>query len=1079
MRMTAILFVLVVSMLLAAVAAAQTAGLKPDRLRCESAADPLGIGERVPRLSWIVLSSQRGQAQSAYRILAATKPALLAEGRADLWDSGKVASDRTAYVEYEGKPLAARHRVYWTVRTWDREGRASDFARPAAFELGLLSNSDWSARWISLPGGDSEELSLESAKWIWYPELDANRNTPQASRLFRMDFEVPTGKRAARASLAMLCDNAHTAYLNGTEAGKGSSWQSVTAVDVTKALKTGKNVLAAVGTNHGGPAALSAVLRIEWQDGTFTQFQTDRNWWTAKDAPENWKTSATPGGDWVPALEVAKMGDAPWGKPRYGLPSGPAPFLRREFRIAKRVTRARVYASAHGLYELWLDGARVGDAYFTPGWTDYAKRVQYQTYDVTDRLSPGPHAIGIVLGDGWYCGNVCWFGRCLYGPKPRGLVQLELEFADGSKQVVASDRAWKVATGPILMNDLLMGESHDARAEFAGWSKPGFDDSAWQSAESRQVGAVPLVPESVAVVKKVAELRPKEVWKDKNGAYVFDLGQNMVGWARLRVRGEAGTRLTLRFAEILNPDRTIYTANLRSAKQTDTYILRGGKEEVWEPKFTFHGFRYVEVSGYPGEPGKDAVTGIVASSAIEPSGTFECSSAMVNQLQHNIVWGMMGNYLEVPTDCPQRDERLGWMGDAQVFIRTACFNFDVLPFMRKWIQDVRDSQSEQGAYRDVAPGVLGANNSGAPAWGDAGVIVPWIVYRCYGDVRILERHFDSMKRWIAYVQEENPNLLWINRAGSNYGDWVAVGSDTPKDVLATAYFANSARLVGKAAAVLGKSAEAAEHERLFERIRDAFVGAYVDAQGRIKGDTQTCYLLALAFDLLPPVQRERAAGYLVKDIVEARGGHLSTGFVGTGHLAPVLSSLGRDDVAYRLLLNETFPSWGYSIKQGATTIWERWDGWTDTKGFQDAGMNSFNHYAFGCIGEWMYSGVAGIDLDSDIPGYKRFVVQPRVGHGITWAKASLESVYGRIAVHWKAENGRFTLDLTVPANAGAIVKLPNMSREAILEGGKPIEDGSGIWMVRSPDGPLLEIVVGGGDYRFECPLPEKRGPSSR
>jgi alpha-L-rhamnosidase len=540
----------------------------------------------------------------------------------------------------------------------------------------------------------------------------------------------------------------------------------------------------------------------------------------------------------------------------------------------------------------------------------------------------------------------------------------------------------------------------------------------------------------------------------------------MVGWARLAARGPAGTRVRLRFAEVLNPDGTIYTTNLRGARCTDTYTLKGGAREVWEPRFTFHGFRYVEVTGYPGRPSTDAITGVVTYSATPEAGTFTCSSDMVNRLQQNIIWGQRGNFLEVPTDCPQRDERLGWMGDAQVFVRTAANNMDVAAFFTKWMVDVEDAQRPDGAFTDVAPHV--AAGAGTAAWGDAGVVVPWTLYQVYGDRKIIERHYDSMARWIDYMEKNSSGLL---RPARGYGDWVAAGPSTPTDVIATAFFAYSTSLLAKMARVIGRADDAAKYEALFGRIREAFNRAYVAADGRIKGNTQTSYLLALHMDLLPPDKQPAALNHLVQDI-EERGWHLATGFVGTEYLLPVLTRFGRTDVAYRLLLQDTYPSWGYQIRNGATTIWERWDGIRpagagDRAGtqFQDPGMNSFNHYAFGCVGEWLFGAVAGIDTHPQQAGFRQTVIRPRPGNGLTWARASYDSIRGKITSAWKQEGGRLTLDVSIPANTTALIHVPAASLDVVTEGGRPARSAPGLRFVRMDEGTAV-FEAGSGEYRF-------------
>jgi alpha-L-rhamnosidase len=643
-------------------------------------------------------------------------------------------------------------------------------------------------------------------------------------------------------------------------------------------------------------------------------------------------------------------------------------------------------------------------------------------------------------------------------------VQLEIEYENGHIQKVVTDGTWKARYGPILETDFLMGEIYDAGKEMPGWDTSRFDDSSWAAVavtdNSEGIGIVQSYPGET--VQKITEIKPKKLTEPEEGVYVFDMGQNFAGWVRLKVNGKAGTKVVLRFAEMLNPDGSIYTENLRDARCADTYILKGTGKEYWEPQFTFHGFRYVEITGYPGKPGLDAITGVVVHSAIPITGSFECSSPMVNQLFRNIVWSQRGNFIELPTDCPQRDERLGWTGDAQIFIRTATYNMDVSAFFTKWLVDLEDAQSDEGGFPDVAPRKV-AMGDGTAAWGDAGVICPWTIYEVYGDKRVLERHYESMKKWISYLKKNSKDLL---RPARGYGDWVSIGSDTPKDVIATAYFAYSTRLVSKAAAVLGKDDDTEKYEELFEQIKSAFNKAYVSEDGRIKGETQTCYLLGLYFDLLPEDKREPAAQHLIDDLRE-KDWHLSTGFVGLSYLVPTLADTGHLDIAYRLLNNDTFPSWGYSIKNGATTIWERWDGWTEEKGFQTPGMNSFNHYAFGSIGRWLFGSVAGIDTDG--PGYKRIIIQPRPGGGLDYAKASYKSINGEIVSDWKIKGDKFTLNVTIPANTTATVYVPAGDIESITEGGRPAVKAGSVSLLRMEDDSAV-FAVGSGNYRFVSKL---------
>lgn len=722
-----------------------------------------------------------------------------------------------------------------------------------------------------------------------------------------------------------------------------------------------------------------------------------------------------------------------------GQESRPCPFLRSEFDTQKRIVSARAYVTARGVFELYLNGNRVSSDLFTPGWTDYNKRIQVMTYDVTELLREGTNAVGAILGDGWFAGRLGWKGQgTLYGSQLSLLLQIEMAHDDGSKTTFTTGPNWKGAFGPILGSDIYNGETYDARREMPGWCDGGFDDSAWMPVKVFPRPKAMLVGPRTLPVRRQGERSVEKLTQPKPGVHVFDMGQNMVGWVRLHLKGQpAGQAITLRFAEMLNSDGTLYTQNLRSAKCTDRYICKGGEEEFYEPRFTFHGFRYAEMTGLVGEPEAADITGVIIHSEIAPTGSFECSDPLVNRLQQAIVWGQRGNFLEVPTDCPQRDERLGWTGDAQIFTRTACFNRDVAAFLTKWCIDLEDAQRPDGAFTHVAPDVLGAFGAAA-AYADAGIICPWTIYLCYGDERILQRQYESMARWVAWRKDRHPKLIDTTHC---FGDWLAIDigegipnrAPTPKDLIATAYFAYTTSIMAKVAAILGKSSDEKRYTKLAAQIRVAFDREFVSRNGRLAGDTQTGYLLALGFDMLPKEKRPYALARLVKDI-EGRGFHLSTGFVGTPLLVPVLSRFGRTDVAYKLLLQQTYPAWLYPILQGATTMWERWNSFTLDKGFGDAGMNSFNHYAYGAVGEWMYSTVGGIDLDPAAPGYKHIIFRPQPGEGLTSASAELMTRYGRTACRWQIRGKRLAVHCTVPPNARATVYLPGRRPERIGAG---------------------------------------------
>ncbi|HSB00704.1 MAG TPA: family 78 glycoside hydrolase catalytic domain [Anaerolineales bacterium] len=869
----------------------------------------------------------------------------------------------------------------------------------------------------------------------------------------RLSWQMQSDRRGARQTAYQLLV---VPALTGLEGSTSLFWDS-------GKIESDRSV----HVPYRGPALVSG-QRVYWKvrvwDEVGQEFESSSAWW------EMGLLERT---DW----EAQWIGASFWGGPRT---SSPAPYLRREFAIQRQFVTARLYATAIGLYECHLNGVRVGEALLTPGWTDYSRRIQYQAYDVTGLLRSGTNAFGAILGDGWGVGHIAWLGRQHYADRPQLLAQIVITYSDGSKEIITTDKSWKVTQGPILESDMLMGESYDARRELAGWSNSGYDDASWRPVEIFADRGAALVATNGPTVKRQESLRPVAIHKVPalRPRWIFDLGQNMVGWVRLRIRGEKGTTITIRYAEALNPDGTLYTINLRTARSTDHYTLKGGEEEIWEPRFTFHGFRYIELSGFPDVPPDETVTGIVVHSEIPSIAAFECSDPLINQLQHNIVWGQKGNFVDVPTDCPQRDERLGWTGDAQVFIRTAAFNRNVAGFFTKWTRDLEDAQYPNGAYPSVAPNLPAWSiGEGGPAWADAGVICPWTMYQCYGDTRLLEERYLSMQRFIEFLSQTSQNGIRCYAEYTGWhgnGDWLALdGSDgreggTSKELIGTAFFAYSARLMASSACVVGREEDVLRYEALFEEAREAFIKRFVHADGTIEGGTQTSYVLALEFDLLPQELRQAAAAQLVRNI-QQQDNHLSTGFVGTPYINWVLSEAGYLETAYALLKQTTWPSWLYSVTQGATTIWERWDGWTHDKGFQDPGMNSFNHYAYGAIGAWMYAVIGGIDLDPAQPSYKHVVMRPQPGGGLTYATAELYSMYGMIRSAWTQTNGVFDWQIKVPVNTMATVYVPAKDVPDITESGQPAEGAAGITFLHIENG-FAVFRVQSGSYFFSSRL---------
>ncbi len=1055
------------------VAEGDVLGLSPMELRVEALVNPLGIDAKEPRLSWIVGSSIRGERQTAYQILVADDEAALARDEGNLWDSGKVESDETTGVAYAGKPLQSRQRCVWKVRVWNKDGEPSAWSAPAIWTMGLTEPDDWKAQWIGFDKHRDEveetEADFGSAGWIW-PAVDQGPEKPQGPRLFVTQLDVPAGSAIDEAHLLAGADDAFKFTINGNLVASGSNFKIPVEADVLRFIKPGANTIRVEVVNGApGPAGLIARLTIKLKDGRVVERVTDASWGTLENPGANWHDREIDPAGLGPAEVVAQYDNSPWGKLMLrGLVLPKPAFLRTTFEVDdKPVKRATVYTTALGIHDVHLNGARIAEDYFNPGWTDYTKRVYYRTYDVTTMLRQGRNALGAILADGWYSGYV-GFGKMRdhYGKKPRIKTQLVIEYADGSTSVVGTGPNWRAAVGPILEADFLMGETHDARLEMPGWDRAEFAADGWEPVDVGAEMDPEVQPHPGPPVLPFAELRPKTYTEVKPGVYVLDYGRNFAGVPKIRLRSEPGQKIVLRFAERLNPDGTIYTANLREARCVDTYICKGGDDEIWSPRFTFHGYQYVEVTGLKAPPREDTVVGLALSSATLVVGGFASSDPMLNTLHGNIYWTQRANFIDIPTDCPQRDERLGWTGDAQVYVKTATLNCDVQAFFTKWLVDLTDGQRADGQFPMVAP-VKVAGDDGGPAWAEAGVVCPWTIYDVYGDLRLLERQYPSMVKYVEFlVNRSTPELLPPEQYHA-FGDWLSIGADTPKDVIYSAYFSLAARLTARAAEVLGKPDDAARFNEIYEKVKASFNKAYVKPDGRIEGDTQAVYVLALANDLVDGEKAEQAAAHLV-EAIEKKDWHLSTGFIGTKDLMLVLSKIGRSDVAYRLLFNDTFPSWGFSIKQGATSIWERWDGWTPEKGFQDPGMNSFAHYSFGAVYQWMVENIGGIK--SDGPAYKRIMIAPDPGDRLTHAAITYRSVRGEISSAWTRADGAFTLNVTIPANTTATVVLPAVDAAAITEGGLPLDRAPGVRVDRIEGGRTF-LAVDSGRYVFAAPVP--------
>ncbi|MDR1372839.1 MAG: glycoside hydrolase family 78 protein [Dysgonamonadaceae bacterium] len=892
-------------------------------LTCEYLSDPLSINEFNPRLSWKITQTdeaQQGQLQTAFQIIVASTEDLLNQDRGDLWTTGKVKSNRSIQVVYNGKSLETLQHCYWKVRIWNNHGKMSRWSRTATFSMGILNDNQWHGEWI----GDKPDEKLRDYKKY----VAENCNKP--------DF--------------------------------------------------------------------------------------DRNRWMNPPCP-------------------------------------PSPMLRKSFEVRDTVVRATLFASALGYYEIWLNGKRIGNQLQAPEWTNYKDYIQYQTFDLTDKLRQGENVLAAMLSDGWALGrvggikwNTCFPHRGFYALDRRLIAQLVIELSDGSYRIIPTDRTWKInADGYILTADNFLGETIDARKIPCGWNNAGFDDSRWKNAST---GAT-LVPESAKPlltaqinepIRIHEELQPVKIWRWRD-KYIADFGQNIAGHCMLKIKGRAGQTVKLRHGEWLNDDGSIYTQSLGYAKAEDTFILSGA-EDIFEPTFTYHGFQFVEISGL--DSGKDDVahnvradfqlTARAVSSDPATTGAFECSNPDLNQLYKNIVWTQRNNMFSVMTDNPSRDERTGATGDIQIFAQSAIFNMNMAGFFKKFVRDSHDI-ALNGQFFSMIPSLrqegFWEGWVGAPGWCEAGLIIPWRMYENYGDRSALESLYPEMKNHIDATRRENPDLVWRVRHNHN-NDWLNANTianppdttyntkrgSTPDDMFATAFFACASRLLSDIAQTLGYKNDAAHYGCLADSIKSKYIELYVDADGRVKGNSQGSYSLSLFFDLIPEKLRERSFQHLV-ECIEEYDCRLSTGFISTPMMMQLLVDFDRIDIAYRLLESERFPSWLYLVKNGATTVWERWDAWIPGRGFQNAGMNSLDHFAFGAVSEWMFRHTLGINPDIKHPGYEHFTIAPRPGGSLTWAKGSYNSIRGMIRSSWKIENGKFTLEVEIPANSTATVVLPD------------------------------------------------------
>jgi len=1043
-------------------ASARAASAKPAvfDLRAENTADLLGTSVAKPRLSWRMTGPERGLVQTAYRIRAGSKRDEVAAGKAGLWDSGWVRSDSCLDIPFGGPVLRSQQRVWWAVEVHDNHGRVLS-SKPAWFEAGLTDPRDWRGQWLVAEDPFAAADRAAGVDWVWAGEtLD---DQPHA---FRLDFEAPPTLVRAEV-LVTAKDGLRAVWANGQAVPwrqpLNPSWGVLRPVPME--VRPGKNSLCLLVTQDrwgffqptGG--AVASLIRLYLADGTVQRIASGSNWKGATKPPAAWTEPDFEPTGWATARAVNERAKS------VPLPAEPALQLRTTFTPSRRVVGARLYATALGAYEASINGRPVGEARLAPEISVAEDHLFYQVYDVGDLIGDGPNSLCALVGDGFYASAFTWHNqRYSLGPPPRRLLmQLRLDYADGSHDWVLTGPGWRAAPSPILRSEIYDGEVYDARLKIPGWDLPGFDASGWALA---QVGEAPrgrLVPQTGPRLKSQMTRMAETITEPRPGTFVFDFGQNFAGHVRLKARGEAGRSVTMRFAEYLKPSGEVDQANLREALVRDVYTLRGDAGgEVYAPHFTYHGFRYVQVEGYPGRPTAADIVGVVVFSDCAPTGEMSLDNALLQKVWRNALWSQRSNFFGVPTDCPQRDERMGWMGDIQVFLDAAAFNMDVDAFVRRYLAEVRAAQSPAGAYPIVTPAPRWFGETVTAGWSEAGVILPWTLWNRYGDTAVIDENWSAMTRWMDYLSSRNPDFIWRNGRGCDLGDWLSVDAvnpadeTTPRVLCATAYWGHCATIMAEMAAATGRADEAARYRDLFAHIKTAFVANLMRADGAAGNGSQTSQILALRFGLAPDEHRARSAQVLADDI-KRRGMKLSTGFLGTPYLLDVLADAGHYDVVAGLLLQTGYPSWGYMPIKGATTMWERWNGDTG-----DLAMNSFNHYAYGAVCGFYYRRLAGIAPAS--PGFRRIKVDPLFLPQVGGVKASYRSSLGLIATEVSGDAGGLTrLALTVPPNAKAEVRLP--AGRDWREGGRALRGRADIGVLDST-GDRLILEVGAGEYRF-------------
>jgi alpha-L-rhamnosidase len=1033
------------------------AALGVGELRCEHLDNPQGIDATQPRLSWILDSTERNVKQSAYQVLVASSQDNLAHGNGDLWDSGKVESDQSILVPYAGRPLISREACFWKVRVWDANGTASKWSKPALWTMGILNPDDWHAKWIGLDGKDVTD-SLSGTSWIWSDDANAPTN------YFRRVVTLPAGRAIKHAIFEYTGDNECRGWIGQFDLGARNNFKTVKWNDITTRLEPGKTYVFGLTGSHDEKSKNSGgvigKLTIEFADGETQVIPTDENWKVSASADTDWNSADFIDSKWATPKVLGSAGMEPWGETHTAESRRqPARYLRKEFVLDKIISRATVSFCGLGLSELYVNGKKVGDAVLSPAFAQYDKREFYVTYDVTKNLQRGANALGVILGNGRFYADrsKVYAGTVNFG-WPKLLLNLHIDYTDGSTREIVSDGSWKLTTdGPIRANNDFDGEEYDARKELNGWSQAGFDDSKWPAAQIVEAPGGVLSAQMQVPIRVTATRKPVSVKEIEPGVFIYDMGQNMVGWCRLHVSGPAGTQVFLRHAETLKPDGLLYMANLRGAEVTDIYTLKGAGREIWEPRFVTHGFRFVEVTGFPGKPDLNSIEGRVVNDDLPVAGSFLCSNELINRIYTNIMWGTRGNYRSIPTDCPQRDERQGWLGDRSEECKGESYVWDISALYAKWRQDMADAQRTNGVIPDVAPTYWPIYSDNV-TWPSSAIIIPSALDRQFGDRASIGKNYASASLWMDHMLTLATNKI-ISR--DSYGDWCVPPEEatlihsrdparqTDKALLATSYFYYDLRLMEKYAKCLGKTEDAERWAKLAQDFKTAFNDKFLDRdKGQYSNGTQTSCVLPLAFGMVPDDMKAKIFAHLVDKIENETHGHIGTGLIGGQYLNRVLSDNGRADLCYTIASQKDYPSWGYMVNQGATTIWELWNGNT-----ADPTMNSGNHVMLiGDLVIWFYEYLAGIAPDSAQPGFKHIIIKPRTVGDLKFVKATHNSPYGLISSEWHRDGNRFDWQIEVPANTTATVYVPAAKIEAVkADGMNPVrfEDGRAAFEIGS------------------------------